>query len=151
MLNLILLCSSYLKYNFKFEIFMKFWYRGQCPSHLFSDLWPCMKLIKELTKKARKWHPHSKTLWYAQDYWLICSYYKFLGSYQLPTDHRQGPVAQILKKYFDAQKSESFHPLPSGTHCALPDDLNHRRMSYASTANANWKVNSLLWGSLQSS
>ena len=43
----------------------------------------------------------------------------FLGSCQLPTCHEQAPGAQILKKYSDAQKSESFHPPPSGTHCAL--------------------------------
>ena len=62
MLDLTLLYTSYLTFNFKFEFFMQFWYRGQGPSQLFSELWPCMGLIKKVTKKVRKWHLHAKTL-----------------------------------------------------------------------------------------
>ena len=73
MSNLKMLCVLYLKFDFKFEFFMKLWYRGHCPRHLYSVLWPYMMLIEELTEKGRKWHIQSKTLFYAQDYWLICS------------------------------------------------------------------------------
>ena len=34
------------------------------------------------------------------------------------TDHEQALGAQILKKCFHAKISETFHPLPAGTHCA---------------------------------
>ena len=70
-------------------------------------------------KKAKKLHLQSKTWRYAQYYWLICSQNKFLGSCQMPTDHEQAFGAQILKKCFHAKISETFHPLPVGTHCAL--------------------------------
>ena len=117
MSNLKMLCILYLKFDFKFEFFMKFWYRGQCPRHLYSVLWPYMMLIKELTKKGRKWHIQSKTLLYAQDYWLICLIDSFSGSCHQPTDHEQAPGAQISQKCFDAQKSESFHPSNTRNHC----------------------------------
>ena len=42
-----------------------------------------------------------------------------------PTDHEQAPGAQILKKCFDAQKSESFHPSNTRNHCALPFPPEH--------------------------
>ena len=62
MLDLTLLCTSYLTFNFKFEFFMQFWYRGHDPSLLFSELWAYMRQIKKVIKKARKWHSHAKTL-----------------------------------------------------------------------------------------
>ena len=37
----------------------------------------------------------------------------------MPTDHEQAFGAQILKKCFHAKISETFHPLPAGTHCAM--------------------------------
>ena len=37
----------------------------------------------------------------------------------MPTDHEQAFGAQILKKCFHAKISETFHPLPVGTHCAV--------------------------------
>ena len=37
----------------------------------------------------------------------------------MPTDHEQAFGAQILKKCFHAKISETFHPLPAGTHCAV--------------------------------
>ena len=49
MLNLTLLCTSYLTFNFKFEFFMQFWYRGLGSSQLFSELWPCMRFMKKVT------------------------------------------------------------------------------------------------------
>ena len=58
----------------------------------------------------------------------------------MPTDHEQAPAAQIFKKYFDAQKSESFHPLPLGSHCAGeegPETIikSHSKMAQPFTAN----------------
>ena len=37
----------------------------------------------------------------------------------MPTGHEQAHEAKILNKFFHAQISESFHPLPPGTHCAM--------------------------------
>ena len=43
----------------------------------------------------------------------------------MPTDHEQAFGAQILKKCFHAKISETFHPLPVGTHCALEGRSKH--------------------------
>ena len=37
----------------------------------------------------------------------------------MPTDHKQALWTQILKKWFQAKKSEIFHPPPAGTHCTV--------------------------------
>ena len=51
MLNLTLLCTSYLTFDFKFEFSMQFWCIGLGPSQYSTELWPCMSLIKKVTKR----------------------------------------------------------------------------------------------------